>query len=50
MEIGNAVPICGIPILQLPRPHLLRKNSRVAFITLPDLKTASFTLRAKQIE
>src|ERR1700719_2627895 len=26
MEIGNAAPICGIPISQLPRRHLLRRN------------------------
>jgi len=26
MEIGNVPPTCGIPISQLRRPHLLRKN------------------------
>jgi hypothetical protein len=48
MEIGNAPPTCGIPISQRPHPHL--RKIAGAFVTLPDLKTVSFTQKRNKSE
>jgi hypothetical protein len=47
MEIGNVPPTCGIPISQLPRPHLRKIAGRL--VTLPGPEDRQLYSKSEQI-